>query len=129
MYVNTNAAKPTTILAILTGILMHAVVMRFVVCDGAPDVTGVHGIVQSEQLLAAFNTTNFLYEFLAAQRSLFFVEVTCAKLQSSRMSSNEQFLVYRGFQPPPRYPAEMQRNPDPISLFACGDLSSYDKQD
>ncbi|OQR90963.1 ribosomal RNA methyltransferase [Achlya hypogyna] len=140
----------------------HGQKADIVVCDGAPDVTGVHDIdefVQSELLLAALNITTFVlapggsfvakifrckhYEFLAAQLSLFFAEVTCAKPQSSRASSNEHFVVCRGFQLPPGYapmmtspllpaygqPAEMQRNPELISFLACGDLSSYDEQD
>ncbi|KDO31530.1 hypothetical protein SPRG_03458 [Saprolegnia parasitica CBS 223.65] len=138
----------------------HGQKAEIVVCDGAPDVTGVHDIdeyVQSELLLAALNITTFVlapggsfvakifrckhYEFLAAQLSLFFAEVTCAKPQSSRASSNEHFVVCRGFRLPPGYtpvmtspllpqygqPGEMQRDPELISFLACGDLSSYDE--
>ncbi|KAH9113838.1 hypothetical protein LEN26_013080 [Aphanomyces euteiches] len=100
----------------------HGQKANIVVCDGAPDVTGVHDIdeyVQSELLLAALNITTFVlapggsfvakifrckhYDFLASQLSLFFSEVTCAKPQSSRISSNEHFVVCRGFSLPPGY--------------------------
>jgi tRNA (cytidine32/guanosine34-2'-O)-methyltransferase len=131
-----------------------------VVCDGAPDVTGVHDIdeyMQSELLLAALNITTFVlmpggtfiakifrckhYEFLAAQLSIFFNEVTCVKPQSSRVSSNEHFVVARGFHMPPNYtpvmispllplygqPEEMAKDPILISFLACGDLSVHDE--
>ncbi|ETV96622.1 ribosomal RNA large subunit methyltransferase J [Aphanomyces invadans] len=132
---------------------------NIVVCDGAPDVTGVHDIdeyVQSELLLAALNITTFVlapqgsfvakifrckhYDFLASQLSLFFSEVTCAKPQSSRVSSNEHFVVCRGFRLPPNYtpvmtspllpqygqPEALAANPAVVSFVACGDLSAYD---
>ena len=130
--------------------------------DGAPDVTGVHDIdeyMQSELLLAALNITTFVlapqgsfvakifrckhYEFLAAQLSIFFDEVTCAKPQSSRASSNEHFVVCRGFHLPPDYtpvmtspllpfygqPDHMRKNPALLGFIACGDLSGYDDDD
>ncbi|RHY13119.1 hypothetical protein DYB36_004292 [Aphanomyces astaci] len=135
---------------------------NIVVCDGAPDVTGVHDIdeyVQSELLLAALNITTFVlapggsfvakifrckhYDFLASQLSLFFGEVTCAKPQSSRVSSNEHFVVCRGFKLPPHYtpvmtspllpgyghPNAVAANPTVLSFVACGDLSGYDDAD
>ena len=79
-----------------------------VVCDGAPDVTGLHDIdeyVQAQLLLAALNiTTNLLREggtfvakifrgkditLLYSQLKIFFAEVYCAKPKSSRNSSIE----------------------------------------
>jgi len=79
-----------------------------VVCDGAPDVTGLHDIdeyVQAQLLLAALNiTTNLLREggtfvakifrgkditLLYSQLKVFFREVFCAKPKSSRNSSIE----------------------------------------
>ncbi|OQR85762.1 hypothetical protein ACHHYP_11430 [Achlya hypogyna] len=68
------------------------------VCDGAPDVTGVHDIDEFVQL-GLFMAKIFQskdYEFLTAQLSLFIAEVTCAKPQSSRASSNEHFEMCRG---------------------------------
>ncbi|RHY26944.1 hypothetical protein DYB32_007152 [Aphanomyces invadans] len=143
-------------------VFLHRVVRcraNIVVCDGAPDVTGVHDIdeyVQSELLLAALNITTFVlapqgsfvakifrckhYDFLASQLSLFFSEVTCAKPQSSRVSSNEHFVVCRGFRLPPNYtpvmtspllpqygqPEALAANRAVVSFVACGDLSAYD---
>ncbi|ETV77385.1 hypothetical protein, variant [Aphanomyces astaci] len=140
----------------------HGQQANIVVCDGAPDVTGVHDIdeyVQSELLLAALNITTFVlapggsfvakifrckhYDFLASQLSLFFGEVTCAKPQSSRVSSNEHFVVCRGFKLPPHYtpvmtspllpgyghPNAVAANPTVLSFVACGDLSGYDDAD
>ena len=76
-----------------------------VVCDGAPDVTGLHDIdeyVQAQLLLAALNITthilkpngNFVAKIfrgkditlLFAQLRLFFDDVTVAKPRSSRNS-------------------------------------------
>lgn len=95
-----------------------------VVCDGAPDVTGLHDIdeyMQAQLLLSALNiTTNLLrhggsfvakifrgrdVSLLYAQLRCFFEEVTVAKPRSSRNSSIESFVVCRrfflpeGFQP------------------------------
>lgn len=90
-----------------------------VVCDGAPDVTGLHDLdefVQGQLLLAALNITthvlrlggNFvakvfrgrdehlLFELLEP----FFCEVLCCKPRSSRNSSIEAFVVCRGYNPP-----------------------------
>jgi tRNA (cytidine32/guanosine34-2'-O)-methyltransferase len=90
-----------------------------VVCDGAPDVTGLHDIdeyMQAQLLLAALNiTTNTLrlggsfvakifrgkdVSLLYSQLRCFFKEVTVAKPKSSRNSSIESFVVCRGFSPP-----------------------------
>ncbi|KAL1543541.1 tRNA (cytidine(32)/guanosine(34)-2'-O)-methyltransferase [Salvia divinorum] len=59
-----------------------------VVCDGAPDVTGLHDMdefVQSQLILAL---------------KLFFTEVTFAKPKSSRNSSIEAFVVCENYSPP-----------------------------
>ncbi|KAM0753100.1 FtsJ-domain-containing protein [Meredithblackwellia eburnea MCA 4105] len=87
-----------------------------VVCDGAPDVTGLHDLdefVQAQLLLAALNITlhvlrpggtfvakifrgrdvNLLYD----QLRCYFHRVTCAKPRSSRNSSLEAFVVCEGF--------------------------------
>ena len=89
-----------------------------IVCDGAPDVTGLHDIdeyMQAQLLLAALNiTTNTLrpggsfvakifrgkdVSLLYSQLRTFFDEVTVAKPKSSRNSSIESFVVCRGFRP------------------------------
>lgn len=90
-----------------------------VVCDGAPDVTGLHDLdeyMQAQLLLAALNiTTNVLrlggnfvakifrgkdVSLLYSQLRCFFEEVTVAKPKSSRNSSIESFVVCRGYAPP-----------------------------
>ena len=99
-----------------------------VVCDGAPDVTGLHDIdeyMQAQLLLAALNiTTNVLrvggtfvakifrgrdVSLLYSQLRCFFTEVTVAKPKSSRNSSIESFVVCRGFTPPPGYEISMDK--------------------
>ena len=89
-----------------------------VVCDGAPDVTGLHDVdeyMQAQLLLAALNiTTNTLrpggtfvakifrgkdVSLLYSQLRCFFTEVTVAKPKSSRNSSIESFVVCRDFRP------------------------------
>jgi tRNA (cytidine32/guanosine34-2'-O)-methyltransferase len=99
-----------------------------VVCDGAPDVTGLHDMdeyMQAQLLLAALNiTTNVLrrggnfvakifrgrdVSLLYSQLRCFFKEVTVAKPKSSRNSSIESFVVCRGFEPPPGYEITMDK--------------------
>lgn len=93
-----------------------------VVCDGAPDVTGLHDIdeyIQGELLLSALNiTTHILKEggtyvakifrgkdvdLLYAQLKIFFPQVTIAKPRSSRNSSIESFVVCQNYSPPEGY--------------------------
>ena len=90
-----------------------------VVCDGAPDVTGLHDIdeyMQAQLLLSALTiTTNVLkiggtfvakifrgrdVTLLYSQLRCFFDEVDIAKPKSSRNSSLESFVVCRFFNPP-----------------------------
>ncbi|XP_063233853.1 tRNA (cytidine(32)/guanosine(34)-2'-O)-methyltransferase-like [Bacillus rossius redtenbacheri] len=90
-----------------------------VVCDGAPDVTGLHDIdeyIQSQLLLAAFNITSHVLRpggtfvakifrgrdvsLLYAQMKLFFERVTVAKPRSSRNSSIEAYVVCERYAPP-----------------------------
>lgn len=97
-----------------------------VVCDGAPDVTGLHDLdefVQAQLLLAALNiTTHVLKEggtFVAkifrgkdiqlmySQLKLFFKTVHCAKPNSSRNSSIESFVVCQVYSPPIDYTPTM----------------------
>jgi tRNA (cytidine32/guanosine34-2'-O)-methyltransferase len=92
-----------------------------VVCDGAPDVTGLHDIdefVQAQLVLAALNITTHVLKIapgskfiakifrgkditlLYAQLKMFFDKVTVSKPRSSRNSSIEAFVVCEGYQPP-----------------------------
>lgn len=95
---------------------------QLVICDGAPDVTGLHDIdeyIQSQLLLAALNITTHVLErngnfvakifrgkdtsLLHSQLSIFFEKVTIAKPASSRNSSIEAFVVCQNYQPPAGY--------------------------
>jgi tRNA (cytidine32/guanosine34-2'-O)-methyltransferase len=97
-----------------------------VVCDGAPDVTGLHDIdqyVQAQLLLAALNITMHVLSpggtfvakifrgkdisLLYSQLRLFFADVCCSKPKSSRNSSIEAFVVCTGFALPPGYEPSM----------------------
>eukprot|EP00818_Percolomonas_sp_WS_P001658 CAMPEP_0117437554 /NCGR_PEP_ID=MMETSP0759-20121206/1583_1 /TAXON_ID=63605 /ORGANISM="Percolomonas cosmopolitus, Strain WS" /LENGTH=286 /DNA_ID=CAMNT_0005229189 /DNA_START=182 /DNA_END=1042 /DNA_ORIENTATION=- len=97
-----------------------------VICDGAPDVTGMHDIdeyIQAQLLLAALNITlNILKEggnfvakifrgkdisLLFAQLGVFFERVYCAKPKSSRNSSMESFVVCLGMKIPEGYKPTM----------------------
>lgn len=92
---------------------------QLVVCDGAPDVTGLHDMdeyVQGQLLLAALGIAAALLErggvfvakifrgrdagLLTAQLRCLFEDVEVAKPRSSRNSSIEAFVVCRGFAPP-----------------------------
>jgi len=89
---------------------------ELVVCDGAPDVTGLHDIdeyVQGQLLLSAVNITSHVLEtggtfvakifrgrdvsLLYGQLRLLFTRVSVAKPSSSRNSSIESFVVCQGF--------------------------------
>lgn len=97
-----------------------------VVCDGAPDVTGLHDVdeyIQAQLLLAALNITthvlkpggNFVAKIfrgkdvtlLYSQLKIFFSFVTCAKPPSSRNSSIEAFVVCQNYSPPEGYVPNM----------------------
>ncbi len=90
-----------------------------VVCDGAPDVTGLHDMdeyVQGQLLLAALNISTHVLapggtfvakifrgpdaDILFSQLSRFFARVYCAKPASSRTSSLEAFVICRSYAPP-----------------------------
>ncbi|PWN52865.1 FtsJ-domain-containing protein [Violaceomyces palustris] len=103
---------------------------ELVVCDGAPDVTGLHDLdeyLQSQLLLAATQITFRLLErggtfvakiftsarnkndpssrsssgdLLVAQLRTFFEKVEVSKPRSSRSNSVEHFIVCEGFLPP-----------------------------
>lgn len=111
-----------------------------VLCDGAPDVTGLHDLdefVQAQLLLAALHlavqvlrTNNndnngggggtFVAKIFrgadldvtVGQLSLFFESVQVAKPRSSRDSSIEAFVVCRGFQRP-----EWFKEPSTLTAF------------
>jgi tRNA (cytidine32/guanosine34-2'-O)-methyltransferase len=95
---------------------------QIVICDGAPDVTGLHDIdqyVQAQLLLAAISITTHVLQpggtfvakifrgkdvsLLYSQLRVFFSEVTCSKPKSSRNSSIEAFVVCKGFCLPDGY--------------------------
>ncbi|XP_033927622.1 tRNA (cytidine(32)/guanosine(34)-2'-O)-methyltransferase isoform X2 [Melopsittacus undulatus] len=98
-----------------------------VVCDGAPDVTGLHDLdeyIQAQLLLAALTITTHVLKkggtfvakifrgkdvtLLYAQLRLFFPSVTCAKPRSSRNSSIEAFVVCRDYSPPEGFVPTME---------------------
>ncbi|KNE69570.1 23S rRNA (uridine(2552)-2'-O-)-methyltransferase [Allomyces macrogynus ATCC 38327] len=100
-----------------------------VVCDGAPDVTGLHDMdeyIQAQLLLAALNITTHVLRpggtfvakifrgkditLLYAQLRVFFKKVTCAKPRSSRNSSIEAFVACQDYAPPAGYVPTM-KNP------------------
>ena len=89
---------------------------QLVVCDGAPDVTGLHDLdeyVQHQLLLAALNLAACMLEpdgafvakifrgantpLLTAKLQLYFREVVVVKPTSSRNQSLEAFVVCQGF--------------------------------
>ncbi|PIK32928.1 hypothetical protein BSL78_30260 [Apostichopus japonicus] len=97
-----------------------------VVCDGAPDVTGLHDIdeyIQAQLLLAALNITTHVLKpggafvakifrgkdvtLLYSQLKIFFPNVTVAKPKSSRNSSIESFVVCQNYAPPKGYVPNM----------------------
>ncbi|CAB1116459.1 unnamed protein product [Ectocarpus sp. CCAP 1310/34] len=99
---------------------------ELVVCDGAPDVTGLHDIdeyLQAQLLLAALNITAHVLSpggtfvakifrgrdssLLYSQLRLLFERVTIAKPRSSRSSSIEAFVVCRVYAPPEGFEASM----------------------
>lgn len=88
-----------------------------VICDGAPDVTGLHDMdefLQAQLLFAALTITTHVLgpggkfvakvfrgrdlTLLVAQLRLFFDKVTIAKPASSRTNSSECFVVCEGYQ-------------------------------
>ena len=95
---------------------------ELVVCDGAPDVTGLHDIdeyIQGQLLLSAVNITTHVLckngtfvakifrgkdvQLLYSQLRLLFQRVSVAKPSSSRNSSIEAFVVCQGFHGDPYF--------------------------
>ncbi|KAM9376406.1 tRNA (cytidine(32)/guanosine(34)-2'-O)-methyltransferase isoform 2-T2 [Pholidichthys leucotaenia] len=115
-----------------------------VVCDGAPDVTGLHDVdeyIQAQLLLAIFRGKDVT--LLYSQLKIFFSGVTCAKPRSSRNSSIEAFVVCQNYCPPEGYVPNMSNplldhcydvdfnqlegpNRVIVPFLACGDLSAFD---
>lgn len=99
---------------------------HLVICDGAPDVTGLHDIdeyIQSQLLLAALSITQHVLmlggtfiakifrgkdtNLLYSQLRIFFEKVSIAKPASSRNSSIEAFVVCQNYSPPEGYIPQM----------------------
>lgn len=129
---------------------------ELVVCDGAPDVTGLHDLdeyLQSQLLISAIKiTTHVLVDggtFVAkifrgrhagqlyAQLRMLFDRVSIAKPTSSRNSSLESFVVCQHFKGGEKYRnlsldrdtvlEEGNISPHIPPFFACGDLSGWDE--
>lgn len=116
---------------------------QLVVCDGAPDVTGLHELdeyVQHQLLLAAANIATFVLEtggtfvakifrgpntpFLVAKLQLYFEHVTVVKPKSSRNASMESFVLCQNFALPAGFQPSMI---DPVQLsseFPAGTTST-----
>ena len=114
-----------------------------VVCDGAPDVTGIHDLdeyIQAQLLLAALNITTHVLKptgtfvakifrgkdvsLLFMQLQMFFKRVNCAKPRASRNSSIEAFVVCQDYSPPEGYIPNMANpllNPE-----SCPDFSTLE---
>ncbi|KAJ3270435.1 putative tRNA (cytidine(32)/guanosine(34)-2'-O)-methyltransferase [Terramyces sp. JEL0728] len=135
-------------------IIKHFDKADLVICDGAPDVTGLHDMdeyIQAQLLLAAFNITSHILSnggtflakifrgkdmsLLVAQMNTFFKQVYICKPRSSRDSSIESFILCRDYNPPANYkPSFVDPLLDykytteyPIAPFmACGDINDYD---
>jgi tRNA (cytidine32/guanosine34-2'-O)-methyltransferase len=105
---------------------------QLVVCDGAPDVTGLHELdeyVQHQLLLAALNISTFVLEaggsfvakifrgpntpFLTAKLQLFFDAVVVVKPKSSRNASMEAFVLCQHYRQPVGFVPSMI---DPVRL-------------
>jgi len=127
-----------------------------VICDGAPDVTGLHDLdeyVQFQLLLSALNISTLLLrsggtfvakvfrgeniDLLLAKVRIFFREgVYVCKPKSSRNSSIECFLVAKGFSLPEEAPAlsadfcllsKSMGCPGALHEFlSCGNMDSWD---
>lgn len=140
----------------------EAIIMEFegkqadlVVCDGAPDVTGLHDMdewVQAGLLFAALNIVSHTLriggtfvakifqavdeDLLRQQLCLLFDEVIHCKPPSSREASSESFVVCRGFRPYEGFEATQvtallsgskEETVDPnLPFIATGDLTPFD---
>jgi tRNA (cytidine32/guanosine34-2'-O)-methyltransferase len=130
---------------------------QLVICDGAPDVTGLHDLdeyLQAQLLISAVKiTTHVLVDggtFVAkifrgrhagqlyAQLRLLFDRVSIAKPTSSRNSSLESFVVCQQFKGGEKF-RNLSLDRDTVlegsnippcipPFFACGDLSGWGEQ-
>ncbi|MBW0508989.1 hypothetical protein O181_048704 [Austropuccinia psidii MF-1] len=117
-----------------------------VVCDGAPDVTGLHELdefIQSQLLSAALNITLSVLkpggtfvakifrgrdvDILFDQLACLFTQISCTKPPSSRSSSLEAFVVCQKYDPPPGFvPDTLLRNPNGQDHFSsCPENLQY----
>lgn len=117
IHIQGDITKTSTAEAIMKH--LHGEKADLVVCDGAPDVTGLHDIdeyIQAQLLLSAVNITTHVLKdggcFIAkifrgkdssliySQLKVFFTSVSIAKPRSSRASSIEAFIVCQNYAPP-----------------------------
>ncbi len=125
-----------------------------VICDGAPDVTGLHDLdeyVQFQLLLSALNISTLLLRpggtfvakvfrgeniglLIAKLRFFFGDQVWVAKPKSSRNSSIECFIIGKGFALPEGYKPSLSADfcllneeSEKIAKFlSCGDMNGWD---
>ena len=140
----TSAATAEQVIAACGGELAD-----LVVCDGAPDVTGLHELdefVQFQLLLAAFRIAAVLLrpggsfvakifrgensQLLFAKFELFFRHVIVAKPRSSRNSSTEAFVICKDFCLPDNFVPSLDvplNHAGHIGPFLLsGDLTGFD---
>lgn len=120
---------------------------QLVVCDGAPDITGMHDMdefVQSQLLLAALNITTHVLQhggtfvakifrgkdvsLLYSQLKIFFPTVSISKPPSSRNSSIEAFVVCQGYSPPKGYVPTMSNPYMDLSYGTGIEISCVNRQ-
>lgn len=112
---------------------------QLVICDGAPDVTGVHEMdefMQNQLIISALSIATFVLEtdgkfvakifkgcancMLESRLLAFFDDFKITKPPSSRPSSNEAFVVCTGFRLPPGYiPQIINPARDDFRKLAC----------
>ncbi|WIA15906.1 hypothetical protein OEZ85_012655 [Tetradesmus obliquus] len=112
-----------------------------IICDGAPDVTGLHDLdqyVQLQLILAALTVVSHVLrpggsfvakifrgkdiDLMYSQLRVFFSEVFCAKPRSSRNSSIEAFVVCRGYATPPGF------QPSALRSLLAGAAEQHEEQ-
>ncbi|SAM02910.1 hypothetical protein [Absidia glauca] len=117
-----------------------------VICDGAPDVTGLHDMdeyIQAQLLLAALNITTHVLRpggtfvakifrgkdltLLYSQLKIFFPVVTCSKPRSSRNSSIEDAIPEHSPRALSLSPSDAEKelvgpNRTIVPYLACGNL-------
>jgi len=112
-----------------------------VVCDGAPDVTGLHEVdqyIQHQLVLAALGISVHLLRpggkfvakifrgkdisLLYSVLKTFFSQVVVAKPKSSRNSSTESFVVCQNFDPPSGFVPSFKSSVSPPMLGGLEDI-------